>query len=733
MADAFMRLIAPIRKYIYEQGWEALRPIQHAAIRVATETDDNFILSAPTAAGKTEAAFLPAISSVPSSDWHNGVQILMISPLVALINDQFQRLWGLCRALDIPVTAWHGEAKTSAKRKLVAHPEGIVLITPESLEAMLDTHPERVSRLFSCLSWVLVDECHSFLSGQRGVQLRSLLQRLEKRSEAHPRYVGMSATVVEDNYDDLRYFFPRGRDTRIVVDHAKRIPITNLHLCLPAQQGDRPEDPSDTAALYDALFAVLKKENLLIFPNSRRRVEEIAHALQERVKHENLFIRVMAHHSSMEKGLRLEAEEWVKSGFSRFALCATSTLELGIDIGTVDAVCQVDAPFSATSLAQRLGRSGRGEMTDPETGKKIAEPPRLHLFATREDAFWQAVTALEMVKTGQLERLEPLAAPYDVFAHQVLALALETSGLPLSDYYALSDWPVFSFLTRQDQEKILHYLLEQEYLEMSEEGTEMFLGLAGERIATRHDFYAMFQTERDFTVLFGKERIGTLPLTPEVVPGAHILLSARVWSVDSVDEKAQKIFVKSAKKGKAPLFAGSYDDVSAPLRRLMPEVLYAPPALVEKDAVARDAFKRLRTVYAPKRHVQWTKEGDEAELTLFLGSRAERTLFLLLRALTESPSPRIFWDSRRGRLFGEHLRAAILRLRYLYTEEGDDVISRIRAYLEEDAAMLTRLLGSAKYAILLSKEYKIRYILKNLCLTSLKEVMEEICNSYSKI
>ena len=145
MADAFMRLIAPIRKYIYEQGWEALRPIQHAAIRVATETDDNFILSAPTAAGKTEAAFLPAISSVPSSDWHNGVQILMISPLVALINDQFQRLWGLCRALDIPVTAWHGEAKTSAKRKLVAHPEGIVLITPESLEAMLDTHPDNAA------------------------------------------------------------------------------------------------------------------------------------------------------------------------------------------------------------------------------------------------------------------------------------------------------------------------------------------------------------------------------------------------------------------------------------------------------------------------------------------------------------------------------------------------------------------------------------------------------------
>lgn len=723
---AFGRLSEPIRHYIYDQGWQALRPIQEAAIRVATETEDNFLLAAPTAAGKTEAAFLPAMSLVAPFSWQEGVRILLLSPLVALINDQTNRLWSLCKALGVPVTAWHGEANTAAKRRCLAHPAGIVLITPESLEAMFDTHPERISLLFSHLDWVLVDEFHSFLSGARGVQLRSLLMRLERRSGAHPRYIGMSATLVEGNYDDAKRFFPPGRETRLVLDHTKRTIESSIHL-FPAER-EAEEDRSVQSALYDALFAQLKTENLLIFPNSRRRVEEIAHALQERVAHEHLFVRVMAHHASMEKALREEAEQWAKGGFSRFALCATSTLELGIDIGAVDAVCQVDAPFSATSLAQRLGRSGRGETVDPYTGKSIPEPARVHLLTTEDEALLQAVTALVMVEEGTLEPVEPLTHPYDVFAHQVLAMALEGSGLSLSDLYALSEWPVFSFLTKPDIDAILDHLLSEDFLERSEgEGEEVFLGLAGERVATRRDFYAQFQTPQDFTVIAGKERIGTIPLTPQTIEGAHVLLAGRVWKIETVDEKARKIFVVSAKKGRAPLFSGSAYDVSSLLRRRMLDVLYHPPEAVVRHTEAMDAFLRLRSRWAPSPMIQ--SDGSDAfepALILFLGSRAERTLFLLLRALCETPHPEIYWDSRHGRLYGDALKGALLRLRHAYREEEDALLSRLPAYLREDSAMLSRMLGEVKYAFLLPEDYRIRYVCENLCLSSLQLIMKEL-------
>lgn len=723
---AFGRLSEPIRHYIYDQGWQALRPIQEAAIRVATETEDNFLLAAPTAAGKTEAAFLPAMSLVAPSSWQEGVRILLISPLVALINDQTNRLWSLCKALGVPVTAWHGEANTAAKRRCLAHPAGIVLITSESLEAMFDTHPERISLLFSHLDWVLVDECHSFLSGARGVQLRSLLMRLERRSGAHPRYIGMSATLVEGNYDDAKRFFPPGRETRLILDRTKRTVESSIHL-FPAER-ENEEDSSAQSALYDALFAQLKRENLLIFPNSRRRVEEIAHALQERIANEHLFVRVMAHHASMEKALREEAEQWAKGGFSRFALCATSTLELGIDIGAVDAVCQVDAPFSATSLAQRLGRSGRGETVDPYTGKSIPEPARVHLLTTEDETLLQAVTALVMVEEGTLEPVEPLTHPYDVFAHQVLAMALEGSGLSLSDLYALSEWPVFSFLTKADIDAISDHLLAEDFLERSEgEGEEVFLGLAGERIATRRDFYAQFQTPQDFTVIAGKERIGTIPLTPQTIEGAHVLLAGRVWKIETVDEKARKIFVVSAKKGRAPLFSGSAYDVSSLLRRRMLDVLYHPPEAVVRHTEAMDAFLRLRSRWAPSPMIQ--SDGSDAfepALTLFLGSRAERTLFLLLRALCETPHPEIYWDSRHGRLYGDALKGALLRLRHAYREEGDALLSRLPAYLREDSAMLSRMLGEVKYAFLLPEDYRIRYVCENLCLSSLQLIMKEL-------
>ena len=191
---SFDLLSQPIRKYVRDKRWEELRPIQHAAITRIMESDRNFILASRTASGKTEAAFLPVLSKINLSD--EGVQVLYISPLIALINDQFMRVEELCTYLEIPVTKWHGEAKRSAKDRLLKYPSGIVLITPESLEAMFVNKPYQVHALFSNLKYVIIDEIHSFIGSDRGRQLQSLLSRLRFIHKTNFSIIGLSALLV---------------------------------------------------------------------------------------------------------------------------------------------------------------------------------------------------------------------------------------------------------------------------------------------------------------------------------------------------------------------------------------------------------------------------------------------------------------------------------------------------------------------------------------------------------
>lgn len=646
----------------------------------------------------------------------------MLSPLIALINDQFQRLEALCTSMDIPITAWHGEANQAQKKRLLREPAGIVLMTPESLEAMLDAHPERVESLFSSLDWILVDEVHHFLASTRGVQLRSLLTRLQFRTDRTPRYIGMSATIVPENYTDVKSFFPPPHETLLVVDQQKAEIVADVSLHLDGE-GEKSADQQ----LTDALFAELQKENLLIFPHSRRRVEEIAQGLQERVRRADLPIRIFAHHSSVEKAWRKEAEDWVKSGASRFALCATSTLELGIDIGAVDAVCQVEAPMAAHSLAQRLGRSGRDEVLDPLTGRRLPAPSRLHFHATSDLSFLAGLSALALVRSGELEPQVPIRKPYDVFAHQILATVLENNGVPVQALALLRSWPVFSFLTEDEVDRIVDYLIDQEYLELLEgEPAEVFLGLAGERVATGRDFYALFLTSTAYAVVAGKEQIGTLPLAPEVVVGAHILLSARVWEIQMIDDRSRRIFVRPASKGRAPTFAGAGEDRSAVLSHAMLHFLHHPPAeWTEKEMVA-EALARLRILFPSEAPVQpLVSTESEWTLSLFCGTAGERTIFLLLRALLDKEHPSIHWDVRQSRLYGEDLRAAWRLLQFSYCQHCDIILGKIEAYLAQEPSLVARLLSGVKFRDLLPEDIRRRYICANLLVQTLEPILGE--------
>ncbi|MCZ2248807.1 MAG: DEAD/DEAH box helicase [Bacteroidia bacterium] len=287
---SFKLLSEPIRRYIRDKGWEQLRPIQNVAISKILGSDENFILASRTASGKTEAAFLPILSKVNFNE--SGVQVLYISPLIALINDQFYRVEELCKNLDVTVTKWHGEANKTLKNRLIKQPTGIVLITPESLEAMFVNKPFNVKQLFSNLKYVVIDEIHSFIGTDRGTQLKSILSRLQRVNSNSFSIVGLSATI--GDYNEAKKFTGNEANTKVLLDGtAKEINTTFRFF-----KNEKEELPLE---LLKDLYIETKDNKVLIFPNSRGRAEEVAVKLKkisDRVKgHPNYF----SHHSSVDR------------------------------------------------------------------------------------------------------------------------------------------------------------------------------------------------------------------------------------------------------------------------------------------------------------------------------------------------------------------------------------------------------------------------------------------------
>ena len=192
--NVFDRYAPFIQDYIYRSGWQALRGVQNAAGEAIFGTQDNVLLTASTASGKTEAAFFPILTLL-EEDPPNSVGVLYIAPLKALINDQFERLGELCQEEGIPVTRWHGDAPQSRKRELLKKPSGILQITPESLESLMINKHMEIPSLFGDLRFIVIDEIHSLLRGDRGMQTFCLIERLCRLAGCSPRRIGLSATI----------------------------------------------------------------------------------------------------------------------------------------------------------------------------------------------------------------------------------------------------------------------------------------------------------------------------------------------------------------------------------------------------------------------------------------------------------------------------------------------------------------------------------------------------------
>ena len=583
--NVYERYAPFIREYIYRSGWQSLRAVQNAAGDAIFGTEDNVLLTASTASGKTEAAFFPILTLLeehPSAS----VGVLYIAPLKALINDQFGRLNELCEEEGITVTRWHGDAARSGKRKLLKKPSGILQITPESLESLLINKHMEIPTLFGDLRFIVIDEIHSLLRGDRGLQTFCLIERLCRLAGAVPRRIGLSATIGNPELAGKFLGAGSGRNTVIPrFDGGKevwRLSMEHFYTTGPqADEGRQPagdlppaELPTDTAPVaadpgIGYIFEHTRGKKCLVFTNSREECEAVCQQLRQYCELNHEPDRFLIHHGNLSAAYRESAEEEMKEDDSRMSVCATATLELGIDIGRLERAFQIDAPFTVSGFLQRMGRTGRrGNPSEMGFVMREEHPEaramdRIPWYLIQGIALVQLYIEERFVEPPRLDRL-----PYSLLYHQTMSTLAScgemTAGELASRVLTLS---CFHRITQEDYRVLLRHLLEQDHISRTE-GGGLILGLTGERIVSSFKFYAVFQENVEYTVHSGSEQLGTIVKPPPA--GDKIAIAGRVWVVDEVDHKHREVFCTLV-KGNIPAYFG---DVAGDIHSRILERMY---------------------------------------------------------------------------------------------------------------------------------------------------------------
>ena len=574
--NVFSRYSPLIQQYIYQNGWTSLRGIQAAAGDALFNTDANLLLSASTASGKTEAAFFPIITLMQEEP-PTSVGCLYIAPLKALINDQFVRLNDICEESGVAVWHWHGDVSQSQKKKLLKHPSGILQITPESLEAMLLHRHAEIPHLFGDLRFIVIDEIHSFLRGDRGGQTLCLIERLCRTAGVNPRRIGLSATIGEPDVV-ARYLaagthrgtvIPRVKSTgakwRLSMEHFFTIQPDHYHtggsreaeeaqnLAAKAAQED-PLALADPALRY--IFNNTRGHKCLVFSNSREECEAVTSTLRQYCEAAHEPDRFLIHHGNLSTSYRESAEQIVKEEGSLVTVCTTSTLELGIDIGRLERAFQIDAPYTVSSFLQRMGRTGRrGEPS--EMWFVIREDPAEPRALLPETIPWKLLQAIALVQLYLEEKwVEPPRTgrlPYSLLYHQTMAtLASQGEMTPAELASRVLTLNYFRNITQDDFRILLRYLLKTDHIEQTERGG-LIVGIAGEREVNNFKFYAVFQENEEYSVRCESQELGTIVKPPPV--NDKIAIAGHVWVVEEVDVKRHVVYCHPV-KGIVPAYFG---------------------------------------------------------------------------------------------------------------------------------------------------------------------------------
>lgn len=576
--NAFNLLAKPIQRVLWDMKWRELRPIQSEAIHQVIEADHDIIISARTAAGKTEAAFLPVLSLMHQSP-QPSVQALYVGPLKALINDQFRRLEDLCLRADIAVHRWHGDVPASKKKDLIKNPSGVLLITPESIESLFINQTAALSRVFQHTSFVVIDEIHALVGRERGTHLRSLLSRLRQRVNRDFRTIALSATLGNSLPIYAEWMRPREPETvRLITDEAeeKRV-LFKVHgyVMAPPQESEGDEAPKERI-VHDMYDHMAGSKNL-VFANNKAMVEWFADSLNRQAKVKGRPNEFLVHHGSLSKELREFTEEKMQGNEPKTTVCS-STLELGIDIGNVASVGQIDPPWSVNSLVQRLGRSGRGE-NEPQqmriyvrlakSDEKTKLVKRLHPDLVRTIA----LTLLMLEKPQWVEPPQVASLDFSTMSHQILSILAETGGILTKGLYArLVTNGAFGELDQKLFVDLLRGLAEKELIEQMPQG-ELILAPEGEAITNHYSFYSAFASPIEYVVLHGGRRIGMLPGLYVPNPGDCFILGGRRWKTVAVDDDRREVMVQPTRGRKAPKFTSAGGEIHQRVRETMFRIL----------------------------------------------------------------------------------------------------------------------------------------------------------------
>jgi ATP-dependent Lhr-like helicase len=664
-----------VQRWIWRNEWTELREVQERAIPLILAGEKDVILSSETASGKTEAAFLPILTRM----LREAVMPLAIyvSPLTALINDQFGRLLDLCGRLEVPVHPWHGGISASVKKRFFAAPSGVLLITPESLEAMFCNHGFDIPKVFSGLCVVVVDELHSFIGNERGKQVQSLLHLIDVRVKRQIQRVGLSATLGDMTLAaDFLSGFGAVKRTCEVVDSGqadKRVKLLLKGILqdrstvdseddtsgdisgdgdydgggwsagrggggrAPGAHGESAEEATFAAehAIAEYLFDKLQHGNNLIFPNSRSKVESYTLILSDMCSLRGVPNRFYAHHGNLSKDIRDEAEAALRAREHSATVICTNTLELGIDIGDVESIVQIGSPPSVASLRQRVGRSGRRQNTQVLRAFTIEEATgaRSHIFARLREGTFQMCACILLMLEGWCESPRPAGLHLSTLTQQVLGMVAERGGVFADAAYRdLCVTGPFAAVPRKDFSELLRHLVYGDLLDQDGSGL-LLLGEKGERMAAHFSFYAAFTSENEYRIVNDGQTLGTLPISTGLQVNDFIIFAGKSLRVTNINEENRTVEVKFYGHGQPPVFTGGGFRIDPAVRtrmRALYESDFEPPFA---DSNTREFLREGREAYraAGLAVNDLVEQGRDTVIVTWLGDYANRTLKLLLK------------------------------------------------------------------------------------------------------
>lgn len=694
----FSRFPDFIKEFIYRQGWSELRDIQLEAARVIFDTDANLLLSSSTASGKTEAAFFPIITDIiQSPDFHNSISVLYIAPLKSLINDQFYRLDELLDLTGIKVTHWHGDVGVSHKTKLLKDPEGILQITPESLESMLMNRSNDIPRLFGGLKYVVIDEIHALVGQDRGSQILCQLSRIARLIGYSPRRVGLSATVGDLKLASDWLGAGSGRETiapkppkqalkwRLGLEHffiqnPNEIQTSNTETLAAdsSKTGERAKLDAGYEFLYDNLYG----KKALVFSNSREETEYVTATLRQIAKARGDKDIFYIHHGNLSASLREDAEATMKDeSVTQAVTCATVTLELGIDIGRLDRVAQIGAPTTVSGFLQRLGRSGR-RGNPPEMVMVFREETFLPNAPLPQIIPWELLRGIAIIDLYSNERFieSPTMKkmPLSLAFHQTLSTIVSSGELtPKALAEKVLSLPPLSALSRETYRSLLVAMINDEYLELTET-KGLIIGLKGERIINSFKFYAVFKDSEDYTVRCDSEEIGTITTPPPI--GDRFALAGRVWEVKEVDVPRRLIYVKGVDGKMEISWPGDSGEIHTKLLLAMRDVLFNGknyPYLCDNARTRLENARRVAANAGMDKTMVVFLGGQSYVLFPWLGTRSFRTLRRFLQkhagelGISDIQSEGCCYITFKAR--GDSGKNLIFAIRDILSREGIDV------------------------------------------------------------